>query len=358
MREHSRTTGHASRTSLTERAARYLSVCDPAISGAGGHNTTFRLACTLLHGFCLSPIEAFRLLKVYNERCQPPWSDSELRHKILSAANADSAKGHGYLLNADIASLASSPASELVSPAPISKWPAPDLDAIDAIVRSGLHCYDVWESSPVRFETDALREPSHTEEIIDAVFPGDPFLCCGWASWGFATRRRSVWSGQLSEMPLMVPNPMVVPFGRTKEGRRSQHALASVGHRIYLVIEFDFAETDRSGKPALWAPLIRGWTVDRILLLDACAALSAHLSTLLPSWLLFLSSGGKSGHSWFNVRGLPICAQRAFFIEAVGLGADPQLWTRSQFVRLPDGRRQNGRRQTVFYFNPQNAIVP
>jgi len=358
MREHSRTPGHSSRASLTERAERYLSVCDPAISGAGGHNTTFRLACTLLHGFCLSPPEAFRLLKVYNERCQPPWSDSELRHKIHDAANADAAKGHGYLLNPDIASLASSPASELISPAPIPKWPTPDLGAIDRIVRDGPGAYDVWESSPVRLETDALKEPSHTEGIIDAVFPGDPYLCAGWASWNFETRRRSFWRGLLSSMPLIVPNPMIGSFGLTKEGRRSQHALASVGHRIYLVIEFDFAETDCSGKPTIWAPLIHGWTADRILLLDACAALSAHLSTLLPSWLLFLDSGGKSGHSWFNVRGLPICAQRAFFTEAVGLGADPQLWTRSQFVRLPDGRRQNGRRQTVFYFNPQNAIVP
>ena len=104
--------------------------------------------------------------------------------------------------------------------------------------------------------------------------------------------------------------------------------------------------------------LVRSWAAERISLLDACAALSVHLAKLLPSWVLFLDSGGKSGHSWFLVRGLPLSAQRAFFAEAVRLGADPQLWCRSQFVRLPDGRRENGRRQSVFYFNPQNAIVP
>jgi hypothetical protein len=37
---------------------------------------------------------------------------------------------------------------------------------------------------------------------------------------------------------------------------------------------------------------------------------------------------------------------------AVSLGADHAPWTRSQFVRIPDGTHENGRRQPVFYFNP------
>jgi hypothetical protein len=38
--------------------------------------------------------------------------------------------------------------------------------------------------------------------------------------------------------------------------------------------------------------------------------------------------------------------------HAVIFGADPATWTQSQFVRMPDGRRDNGNRQTVFYLNP------
>ncbi len=38
---------------------------------------------------------------------------------------------------------------------------------------------------------------------------------------------------------------------------------------------------------------------------------------------------------------------------AVSLGADHKLWSRSQFVRMPDGLRDNGKRQVVFYFNPK-----
>ena len=43
---------------------------------------------------------------------------------------------------------------------------------------------------------------------------------------------------------------------------------------------------------------------------------------------------------------------RTFMEYAVSLGADRAMWTRSQFARMPDGTRDNGNRQTVFYFNP------
>jgi hypothetical protein len=235
--------------------------------------------------------------------------------------------------------------SKISSPNP--KRLEPDLNVIEAIVRNGPGAYDLWESSPWRWEDDR----SHTEEIIDTIFPGDPFLCAGWAAWSFETRRRSAWRGLLSEMPLIVPNPMITSTGLTKDERESQHSLSATGHRVYLTVEYDFAETDRTG------PLLASWKAAGISTLDACAALSFHLAKYLPSWLLFLSSGGKSGHSWFHIRGLPISAQRHFFSEACRLGADSQLWSRSQFVRMPDGRRENGRQQSVFYLNPHHAIT-
>jgi len=43
---------------------------------------------------------------------------------------------------------------------------------------------------------------------------------------------------------------------------------------------------------------------------------------------------------------------------AVKLGADPATWSRSQFCRMPDGRRDDGCRQTVFYFNPGGIKLP
>jgi len=211
-----------------ERVERYLMACDPAISGSRGHDTTFRVACTLLHGFCLSPTEAFRLLKIYNKKCEPPWSDGELRHKILSAAGVGSSKGRGYLLDADIPPLCSSPVPELGS-SPIPKWPAADLIMIERVVGDGPGVYDFWESSPVRW----WDSESHAEEIIDLLFPGDPLLCCGWSTRNFETRKRSAWRGLLSSMPLITPNPMVSQK-RVDQGRQRKPAHTGGNQQAHL----------------------------------------------------------------------------------------------------------------------------
>ena len=36
---------------VIERARRYIAKCLPAISGQGGHDATFHVACVLVHGF-------------------------------------------------------------------------------------------------------------------------------------------------------------------------------------------------------------------------------------------------------------------------------------------------------------------
>jgi hypothetical protein len=92
--------------SISERAMRYLARCNSAISGSGGHDTTFRVACALIHGLCVDPQEAYQLLLAhYNPRCEPPWSQAELRHKVASACTAATGKPRGYLLGIGIAVL-------------------------------------------------------------------------------------------------------------------------------------------------------------------------------------------------------------------------------------------------------------
>jgi hypothetical protein len=41
------------------------------------------------------------------------------------------------------------------------------------------------------------------------------------------------------------------------------------------------------------------------------------------------------------------------FRYAVALGADPATWIPCQFVRMPGGVRDNGKKQEVIYFNPK-----
>jgi hypothetical protein len=58
---------------------------DPAIEGKAGDSTTYEVACTL-RGRGLSEEAAFDLMWThYNDRCEPPWNDVELRQKVKNA---------------------------------------------------------------------------------------------------------------------------------------------------------------------------------------------------------------------------------------------------------------------------------
>ena len=83
---------------VIECARRYIAKCESAISGQRGHDATFYVACLLVHGFALSEADALTLLREFNQRCAPPWSEAELMHKIQSAASATHREARGYLL--------------------------------------------------------------------------------------------------------------------------------------------------------------------------------------------------------------------------------------------------------------------
>lgn len=74
--------------SAFDRARAYLAKCDPAIQGSGGRTTTFVTAQRLVRGFALSVDEAFDLMLEWNQRCQPPWSERDLRVKCEEAAKS------------------------------------------------------------------------------------------------------------------------------------------------------------------------------------------------------------------------------------------------------------------------------
>jgi len=83
-----------------QRAALWISKVPPAISGSGGHNQTYTAAVGLVHGFGLAQGDAFNLLSAWNSTCLPPWTESELRHKLADAATKPHDKPAGHLLHA------------------------------------------------------------------------------------------------------------------------------------------------------------------------------------------------------------------------------------------------------------------
>jgi hypothetical protein len=83
--------------SIEERIPKWLDAIPGAVAGQGGHNQTFRVACSLYNGWGLSEVQTLRWLKLYNAKCQPKWSEAELKHKAVSAVKASHSKTRGHL---------------------------------------------------------------------------------------------------------------------------------------------------------------------------------------------------------------------------------------------------------------------
>jgi hypothetical protein len=68
-----------------DRARQYIAAIPPAISGQHGDVHTFRVCCRVVRGFALADDEAMDVLRDWNNRCEPPWSDRELIDKLARA---------------------------------------------------------------------------------------------------------------------------------------------------------------------------------------------------------------------------------------------------------------------------------
>jgi hypothetical protein len=222
-------------------------------------------------------------------------------------------------------------------------WLCQNFELIKAVAHTGNGLVDLWEASPVRLDTNKTR----TDEIIELLFPGNPLLCCGWTRHRFDTRARQHWH-KLQDLQFIVPSPMTARQGLTREGKLSAHALSNTGPRRFLIVEFDFNASNSDEEARLLERLAAEGRDVR----DLCGALLLHLAEKAPL-ALAVHSGGKSLHGWFYCADVPEEKVLRVFNYAVSLGADRANWTRSQFARMPDGLRENGRRQTVYFFNPE-----
>lgn len=207
---------------------------------------------------------------------------------------------------------------------PVPKWPGVDEQAVANILSAPTSLNDLRESSPTSCNSEV-----DAEWYADELFPGNPLLCVGADNSKFGTAPREAFRGKLSKLTLIVPSPMSALTGHTKsEGKESAHTLENTGPRKYLVTEFDSGSRDEQ------------------------TTIITHLAAFAPL-VMVLSSAGKSLHAWWHA-----CDESrlsTFFRYAVSLGADPATWTRSQFVRLPEGWRTDKRaRQSVYYFQRPN----
>jgi hypothetical protein len=185
-----------------------------------------------------------------------------------------------------------------------------------------------WTLDKLR-EASAL-DPSTAEKaepawFLRAMLKGD-LVCVGTGVSKFTTAQLVGIADQLRLYEFVVPSAMSALVGKRKsDGELSAHTLDNTGPRQNIVVEFDDGATpDEQAARHIWLSDYR-------------------------KLRMVVFSGSKSLHGWYEAQGE--AEDRKFMEEAVRLGADPKTWLKSQFVRLPNGQREDGTIQRVEFFD-------
>lgn len=183
---------------------------------------------------------------------------------------------------------------------------------------------------------EALRESSaltvkeaanvHPWFFIGSLIGESALVCIGQGVAKFETLPLEEVRTQLHLWEFVVPNAMSALEGKRKsDGELSAHTLDNTGPRQNIVVEFDDgASLDEQAARHIWLSEFR-------------------------KLRLVVFSGSKSLHGWYQAQNE--ADDRKFMEEAVRLGGDPKTWLRSQFVRLPNGQREDGTIQRVEFFD-------
>jgi hypothetical protein len=154
----------------------------------------------------------------------------------------------------------------------------------------------------------------------------NPLICAGTGVANFTTAPMDSFIGALNKWEFVVPNAMSALEGKRKsDGELSAHTLDNTGPRQNIVVEFDDGATpDEQAARHIWLSEYR-------------------------KLRMVVFSGSKSLHGWYQAK--DEADDRKFMEEAVRLGGDPKTWLKSQFVRLPNGQREDGTIQRVEFFD-------
>jgi len=324
---------------ISGRVRAYLEKLEPAVSGQHGHDTTFKAACVLVWDFGLSPEEAWPVALEYNARCMPPWSEHDLRRKLLQALNHPGhQKPRGYLLGGP--------------PAYANDW----------------HPHGEWKRPPKpSYQPDKLEQvAAKLPELVDAEYlearskftcwnrspagvlaklyqPGEKVLIfTDWQSQGQKLWIHPGESGKLGTLDQyrqgfkdvwFLCNPVDGQYHwnprEEKDSRRSEESITSWRH---AVIESDEAEPSQWLRVLVQLPLF----------------ISAIYESGKRSVHALVRIDADSKAEWDrNVRGelLPILTT---------LGADPGALTAVRLTRLPNCQREEtGKLQRLLYLDPE-----
>jgi len=331
------------------RVVAYLAACPPAIAGQEGHNQTYSVACNIFNGFRLTEEETYDYLRcIYNGKCQPPWSDEELRHKANQATKAQYSKPRGHLIGDGNFTRDNFKPSHFDPP----NNPVQTIDPSTAIevFLKGFSCSeaDLYEASPIKpsddFTNDGKLIVQHlfkVGEIVNFVTlfkiheQKDKSTKAVPFGYGESVERNELidnWGLGMSESEAggwLRMNPM------TGNGVGDNDV---INHR-HILLEFDSIPLD----------------------------LQLHLFARLPLPIsCIMTSGGKSLHAWVRADSADATCYRddaAMLLKMLSrFGLDAKNKNPSRLSRLPGVTRKIGAtgdgRQRLLYLNPSPLQRP
>jgi hypothetical protein len=189
---------------VIERARKYVAKMPSAIEGHGGHDTAFHVACVLVLGFGLNESEATGLFNEYNWRCEPPWSEKEIAHKIESAAEQPGERN--YLRNISPKRWGSIPIPRYKAPQPSvnGSGPEPNIEPDPP----ELSTYQPFPLAALPQPTRDYVDADSAALGVDPAFVALPVLCALAGAIGNSRRlqlKKSweepsiVWAGVIGE---------------------------------------------------------------------------------------------------------------------------------------------------------------
>lgn len=334
---------------LIECAYRYVCKIPPAVSGQGGHNATFTVACSLVKGFDLSIAEARPLLAQWNALCAPPWSERELEHKLKQADTAPDDKARGWLrpdhLDRDDGERRPSQAASSAPPPARPVKPEFVASALSGFAARWRQFVDTaWLAERSAILPFGHNGPLSSADYLRAVYrEGEKVIVFtnqesqGQAIWPLQSPPpggdAGVWYLAQPVDGLEHENPRVQPNkdGTPKMSRRSEESVTSWRH---LVLESDNADA-------------RDWI--------------AALVQLPLRIVAIYTSGGRSIHALVQVDA-PSKQEWDGLIKQirpmlVTIGADPKAMSAVRLTRLP-GCFRGDRLQKLLYLNPEPSASP
>ena len=304
-----------SRLTVQERARRYLAKIPGAISGRGGHDTTYQVTCSLFRKFALSDADVFDLLSDWNKTCQPPWSESELRHKIQSAGKAggcftNPTSTHRIVATTPSERLCKQAAEKL--PLILEQFRCNQDDFSNT---SPISILEVEKKNQWRLFLKTMFEPDDVLWIGQVANSGMPFHADH-----FRTQRQWLESDNQSGNFICPSTFKAGSYRRTLENRLESP---------YFVFESDKLDKDQQCAVIKWC--------QQFLILRAITY-----------------SGGKSLHAWFERPPTDVLADLRTISHALNL--DPASSRDVQPVRLAGVFRKDKQSwQTLVYLSPKKG---